>query len=396
MNFEIMTGYEFEEYIAKLFKSKGFEVQRTAYSHAGGIDLVAIYNAPIFSGKYIIQCKKYTDTLVGQPVIRDLYGVIMSENANKGILITTSDFTEEAYAFAKNKNIELINGTLLNRIGDIDISDSSPVIAGFNHDRYEYLMNRITENTGDDRVYRDAIKFLRSYVIEDAPFLEELKIFDKIINLNQQLIKRCYKKKSDNIYRTVSWLNIAEIEMIRGNIGVAVNILLDNNMFYITSWLPRPSLAYRSNPQGDYDIPVKETIISNIAARNLYSILKHLDFHNICNLILSKYSLSNEYLNIKGNNFYNRSDWNWYFPVLESRKQEFTKFSSSGEEASFVFSEPYVKESKTRLITSHIAYPYETQNTCVNVAVIIKRYKKTPDQIKAEIDLALNQHGIVL
>ena len=61
MNFDMLTGYEFEEYIAQLFKSKGFDVQKTSYSHDGGIDLIATFNEPIFSGKYIIQCKKYTD-----------------------------------------------------------------------------------------------------------------------------------------------------------------------------------------------------------------------------------------------------------------------------------------------------------------------------------------------
>ena len=110
MDFSKINGFEFEEYIATLFTNKGFQVQRTNYAHDGGIDLIAVYNEPLFCGKYIVQCKKYEDTLVGQPVIRDLYGVVMSENANKGILITTSDFTEEARSFAKNKNLELIDG----------------------------------------------------------------------------------------------------------------------------------------------------------------------------------------------------------------------------------------------------------------------------------------------
>ena len=99
MDFNKIDGFEFEEYIGTMFTNKGFQVQKTNYSHDGGIDLIAIYDKPIFSGKYIIQCKKYEDTLVGQPAIRDLYGVVMSENANKGILITTSDFTQEARAY---------------------------------------------------------------------------------------------------------------------------------------------------------------------------------------------------------------------------------------------------------------------------------------------------------
>ena len=99
-----MTGYEFENYISTLLINMGFEVEVTQRSNDGGIDLIAIYEKPIFSGKYIVQCKKWA-TSVGQPEVRDLYGVVMDQRANKGILITTSDFTAQAYDFAKGKNI---------------------------------------------------------------------------------------------------------------------------------------------------------------------------------------------------------------------------------------------------------------------------------------------------
>ncbi|MFQ5885722.1 MAG: DNA translocase FtsK, partial [Anaerolineae bacterium] len=49
---------------------------------------------------------------VGAPVVRDLYGVITAENANKGILITTSRFTDSARAFAEGKPLELIDGQM--------------------------------------------------------------------------------------------------------------------------------------------------------------------------------------------------------------------------------------------------------------------------------------------
>ena len=50
---------------------------------------------------------------VGEPVLRDLYGTVMSERAAKGILITTSRFTARAKKFAEDKPLELIDGTLL-------------------------------------------------------------------------------------------------------------------------------------------------------------------------------------------------------------------------------------------------------------------------------------------
>ena len=42
--------------------------------------------------------------------VRDLYGTIINEGANKGILITTSDYGPDSYKFAQGKPITLLNG----------------------------------------------------------------------------------------------------------------------------------------------------------------------------------------------------------------------------------------------------------------------------------------------
>ena len=48
--------------------------------------------------------------------VRELYGVVVSEEANKGILITSSQFTQSAIEFAKEKRIELIDGEQLDKL----------------------------------------------------------------------------------------------------------------------------------------------------------------------------------------------------------------------------------------------------------------------------------------
>jgi restriction system protein len=48
--------------------------------------------------------------------VRDLYGVITSERANKGILITTGSFTPAAARFAEGKQLELIDGAGLAKL----------------------------------------------------------------------------------------------------------------------------------------------------------------------------------------------------------------------------------------------------------------------------------------
>ena len=115
-----LSGIEFENVCQVLVEKMGFSTKTTKASGDGGIDLIAFNHQPLLSGKYIIQCKRYAGS-VGEPIIRDLYGVVMSERANKGILMTTGHFTKSAIAFAAGKPLELIDGpalkSLMNQYG---------------------------------------------------------------------------------------------------------------------------------------------------------------------------------------------------------------------------------------------------------------------------------------
>jgi len=106
-------GVAFEELCLRLVKAMGFSAATTSVTADGGIDIVATSTRPLFSGKYIIQCKDWSNT-IGEPIVRDLYGVVHAENANKGILIATSKFTKSAQRFAEGKPLELIDGELFN------------------------------------------------------------------------------------------------------------------------------------------------------------------------------------------------------------------------------------------------------------------------------------------
>jgi restriction system protein len=64
---------------------------------------------PIRGGKYMLQAKRYTRT-VHVASVRDLYGTVVNECANRGILVTTASYGSDAYEFAKDKPISLIDG----------------------------------------------------------------------------------------------------------------------------------------------------------------------------------------------------------------------------------------------------------------------------------------------
>lgn len=112
-NLAAMDWEEFEHLVRQVFEwefsDKGGEVNVTQSSRDGGVDAIVFDPDPIRGGKIIIQAKRYTNT-VPVSAIRDLYGTIINEGANKGILITTSDYGPDSYKFAQGKPITLLNG----------------------------------------------------------------------------------------------------------------------------------------------------------------------------------------------------------------------------------------------------------------------------------------------
>lgn len=113
VNLAAIPWEDFEQLITELFQAEfsvsGGEVKVTQASRDGGVDAIAFDPDPIRGGKIVIQAKRYTNT-VGVSAVRDLYGTVMNEGATKGILVTTADYGPDAYEFAKNKPITLLNG----------------------------------------------------------------------------------------------------------------------------------------------------------------------------------------------------------------------------------------------------------------------------------------------
>jgi restriction system protein len=115
-----LTYGQFENLISNLFGKMGLESKLTRTSKDGGVDAIAFDTRPVLGGKVIIQAKRYKNT-VGVSAVRDLYGTMMHEGASKGIIVTTSGYGRDAYEFAKDKPLELIDGGgllfLLDKVG---------------------------------------------------------------------------------------------------------------------------------------------------------------------------------------------------------------------------------------------------------------------------------------
>src|SRR3989338_8046099 len=115
-NLAAMNWEDFEHLIREIFEKEfsnaGGEVRVTQASRDGGVDAVAFDPDPIRGGKIVIQAKRYANT-VGVSAVRDLYGTVMNEGATKGILVSTANYGPDAYKFAKDKPLTLLNGSNL-------------------------------------------------------------------------------------------------------------------------------------------------------------------------------------------------------------------------------------------------------------------------------------------
>lgn len=118
INLKNINAYDFEKVIAFFFSIYfNTSVYTTQKSIDHGIDAYIKQN-----NQYIMlfQVKKYgLNNKVGEPVVRDLYGVMASyaleQNGKQpqGIIVTTGDFSTSAITWAQGKNIILINGKSL-------------------------------------------------------------------------------------------------------------------------------------------------------------------------------------------------------------------------------------------------------------------------------------------
>lgn len=121
---QAMTPQKFEQLIVDLLLAMGYGGgdrsmgERIGKSGDGGIDGIINEDALGLDAVYI-QAKRYTpDSKVGRPALQAFVGSLTGEGANKGVFVTTSDFSKEAkdYLNKVQHRIVLINGDRLARL----------------------------------------------------------------------------------------------------------------------------------------------------------------------------------------------------------------------------------------------------------------------------------------
>ena len=103
-----LSWQAFEHLVGEAYCRQDYLVEETGNSGAGdgGIDLVLNGHGETV----LVQCKQWRTQRVGVKPVRELYGVLTSEHADRAILATCGTFTDEAQLFARGKPIKLIAG----------------------------------------------------------------------------------------------------------------------------------------------------------------------------------------------------------------------------------------------------------------------------------------------
>lgn len=105
-----MSWSEFESLVGEVFRRKGYSVIETGGGGAdGGVDLVLKKGNETF----LVQCKQWRAYSVSVNIVRELYGVMAARGAAGGFVVTSGRFTENAKTFAAGRNIELLDGPVL-------------------------------------------------------------------------------------------------------------------------------------------------------------------------------------------------------------------------------------------------------------------------------------------
>jgi restriction system protein len=118
---------EFERLVSEAFRRRGYLAEVVgSESGDGGVDIRL--TGP--GETVLVQCKQWKAYKVGVTTVRELLGVVVSERADRGIVVTSGRFTQEAKAFAQaNPQIKLINGPeLAELIRGVQVGSGAPPI----------------------------------------------------------------------------------------------------------------------------------------------------------------------------------------------------------------------------------------------------------------------------
>lgn len=105
-----LSWRDFEKQVAEVYRERGYHVEELGGNGPdGGVDLRMRRDGLTT----VVQCKRWKTYKVSVQPVRELFGVMAAENADRAIFISSGIYTQDALRFAEGKPIELIDGAQL-------------------------------------------------------------------------------------------------------------------------------------------------------------------------------------------------------------------------------------------------------------------------------------------
>lgn len=108
-----LTAMSFENIIFDVVKKMNYvDVEKTKQTRDGGVDVIAYKEDGLSRYKTVFEAKKYRKKL-GVQIVRNMHGVMEGCRADRGVIITASDFSRDCKALAERveyRKIRLIDG----------------------------------------------------------------------------------------------------------------------------------------------------------------------------------------------------------------------------------------------------------------------------------------------
>jgi len=122
-----MTPTQFEELTGKALEAMGYQEMKVS---GGAGDLAADLHGKDHQGRsVIVQCKRYAPgNRVGSPALQQFIGIkAIHHKADRGIYVTTADYSQQAIDLATEYDIVLIDGDDLVKITSLLLASGTSI-----------------------------------------------------------------------------------------------------------------------------------------------------------------------------------------------------------------------------------------------------------------------------
>jgi len=151
-----LSWREFEELVAEAYRRQGYTViENETIGADGGIDVRLRKDGDL----HLVQCKNWKTSKVGVKVVREMYGVMVAEQASSVKIIISGMFTQEAKNFANDKPIDLVDGSQLETlIANVQTTPSNSSSAPVSLQRAITSQHTLCSRCGESLILRTAKK----------------------------------------------------------------------------------------------------------------------------------------------------------------------------------------------------------------------------------------------